>query len=185
LSKKPISLWQATAIGLGNIIGAGIFVLAGTVINQAGPGAVLSFLLTAILAITVALNSAELASKIVSHGGLYSFAKETMGEAMGFVVGWLRAISYAIATSAVSLGFSSYLLTMVDLYSIHLEIVLAIGLMSFAVFFELCWYKSCSRNRGTFGWFDDGWTFDIYYHCFYLWKVGSQQVHTFGSIWTL
>jgi len=134
LSKKQISLWQATAIGLGNIIGAGIFVLAGTVINQAGPGAVLSFLLTAILAITVALNSAELASKIVSHGGLYSFAKETMGEAMGFVVGWLRAISYAIATSAVSLGFSSYLLTMVDLYSIHLEIILAIGLMSFAVF---------------------------------------------------
>jgi|GEM_PF-4587828 len=58
-----------------------------------------------------------------------------MGEAMGFVVGWLRAISYAIATSAVSLGFSSYLLTMIDLYSIHLEIVLAIGLILFAVFF--------------------------------------------------
>jgi len=134
LNKKQISLWQATAIGLGNIIGAGIFVLAGTVINQAGLGAVLSFLLTAILAITVALNSAELSSKIVSHGGLYSFAKETMGEAMGFVVGWLRAISYAIATSAVSLGFSSYLLTMIDLYSIHLEIVLAIGLILFAVF---------------------------------------------------
>ena len=70
MNKKQISLWQATAIGLGNIIGARIFVLAGTVINQAGPGAVLSFLLTAILAITVALNSAELSSKIVSHGGL-------------------------------------------------------------------------------------------------------------------
>jgi len=134
LSKRSISLWQATAIGLGNIIGAGIFVLAGSVIHQAGPGAIISFLITAVLAVTVALNSAELSSKIVSHGGLYSFAKETMGEAMGFIVGWLRAISYAIATSAVALGFSSYLLTMLGISSINYEILLAIVLMAFAVF---------------------------------------------------
>ncbi len=133
MSKRSISLWQATAIGLGNIIGAGIFVLAGSVIYEAGPGAIVSFLLTAVLAVTVALNSAELSSKIVSHGGLYSFAKETMGEAMGFVVGWLRAISYAIATSAVALGFSSYLLTMIGITSIGAEILLAIVLMVFAV----------------------------------------------------
>lgn len=134
MKKESISLWQATAIGLGNIIGAGIFVLAGTVIYQAGPGAILSFILTAVLALTVALNSAELSSKIVSHGGIYSFAKETMGEAMGFIVGWLRAISYAIATSAVSLGFSSYLLSVMGVSSYTLEVVLAVALMLAATF---------------------------------------------------
>jgi APA family basic amino acid/polyamine antiporter len=64
-----ITMWQATYIELGNIIGAGIFVLAETVINISGPGAILAFALTALLATTVALNSAELSSKIVTHGG--------------------------------------------------------------------------------------------------------------------
>jgi len=126
-------MWQATAIGIGNIIGAGIFVLAGSVIYQAGPGAIFSFILTAVLAITVALNSAELSSKIVAHGGLYSFVKETMGESTGFIVGWLRAISYAIATSAVALGFSSYLLTLLGKQSLGSELIVALILMSFAV----------------------------------------------------
>lgn len=121
-----ISRWQATFIGLGNIIGAGIFVLAGTAISDAGPGAIIAFLLTAILALTIALNSAELFSSIVSHGGLYSFTKVTMGESAGFVVGWLRAISYAIAASAVAIGFGSYLLSFVNLPYIYILLLAAI-----------------------------------------------------------
>ena len=95
-SGKPplITMWQATFIGLGNIIGAGIFVLAGTVINISGPGAILAFVLTAVLATTVALNSAELSSKVITHGGLYSFVKVSMGDAPGFIVGWLRASTW-------------------------------------------------------------------------------------------
>jgi APA family basic amino acid/polyamine antiporter len=104
-----ITMWQAAFIGLGNIIGAGIFVLAGSVITIAGPGAIIAFMLTAILASTVALNSAELSSKIVTHGGLYSFVRASMGEASGFQVGWLRVLSYAIGAAAVALGFASYL----------------------------------------------------------------------------
>jgi APA family basic amino acid/polyamine antiporter len=121
-----ISRWQATFIGLGNIIGAGIFVLAGTAISDAGPGAIIAFVLTAILALTIALNSAELSSSIVSHGGLYSFTKVTMGESAGFVVGWLRAISYAIAASAVAIGFGSYLLSFVNLPYIYILLLAAI-----------------------------------------------------------
>ncbi|EQD54609.1 transporter, partial [mine drainage metagenome] len=83
--------------------------LAGTTIHDAGPGALIAFGITAVLALTIALNSAELSSKIISHGGLYSFAKETMGNSAGFMVGWMRSISYSIAASAVALGFSSYL----------------------------------------------------------------------------
>ncbi len=108
MAAGKITMSQAMFIGLGNIIGAGIFVLAGTAIHIAGPGALLAFIITATLATTVALNSAELSSKVVAHGGLYSFVRTTMGDAMGFIVGWLRAISYAIAAAAVSLGFSSY-----------------------------------------------------------------------------
>ena len=107
-----ITMEQAAYIGLGNIIGAGIFVLAGTVITISGPGAILAFFLTAALATTVALNSAELSSKIITHGGLYSFVRITMGHAPGFLVGWLRVISYAIAASAVALGFASYLVSL-------------------------------------------------------------------------
>jgi APA family basic amino acid/polyamine antiporter len=110
-----ITMWQAAYIGLGNIIGAGIFVLAGTVINISGPGAIIAFTLTAILATTVALNSAELSSKVVTHGGLYSFVKVSMGDAPGFLVGWLRAISYAIAASAVAIGFASYLASLLHI----------------------------------------------------------------------
>ncbi len=126
MSIQKITMWQATAIGLGNIIGAGIFVLAGTVIFQAGPGAILAFILTAILAATVALNSAELSSKIITHGGLYSFVKVTMGDSLGFIVGWLRAISYSIAASAVALGFASYLLSMFQISSNFLIILISI-----------------------------------------------------------
>ncbi len=111
MSKPRISMLQAASIGLGNIIGAGIFVLAGVVIKDSGPGAIIAFAFTAFLAMTVAFNSAELSSKIISHGGLYSFTKVTMGDSLGFLVGWLRGISYAIAGAAVTLGFSSYLLS--------------------------------------------------------------------------
>ncbi|MEM0127835.1 MAG: amino acid permease [Thermoplasmatales archaeon] len=123
---SKITLWQATAIGLGNIIGAGIFVLAGTVIKESGPGAMLAFIFTAFLAMTVAFNSADLSSRIISHGGLYSFTRVTMGDSLGFVVGWLRSISYAIAGAAVTLGFSSYLLSFLHTQSTFLIIGISV-----------------------------------------------------------
>ncbi|MEM3857323.1 MAG: amino acid permease [Thermoprotei archaeon] len=126
MAGSKITMWQAAAIGLGNIIGAGIFVLAGVVIKDSGPGAIVAFVFTAFLAMTVAFNSAELSSKIISHGGLYSFVRETMGNPLGFIVGWLRAISYAIAAAAVTLGFSSYLLSFFNLSSHLLVIVISV-----------------------------------------------------------
>ncbi len=134
VQKLPlITMWQAAYVGLGNIIGAGIFVLAGTVINLSGPGAILAFALTAVLATTVALNSAELSSKVVTHGGLYSFTRVSMGDAPGFIVGWLRAISYAIAASAVALGFASYLSSLLGLPAIPALIPLVAALLVIVV----------------------------------------------------
>ncbi len=97
-------------MGLGNIIGAGIFVMAGSAISDAGVGALLAFVVTAALASAVGLNSAELSSKFPNiEGGVYSFAKITLGDTVGFLVGWFRLISYAISGAAVALGFSGYL----------------------------------------------------------------------------
>ncbi len=99
-------------MGLGNIIGAGIFVMAGAAINAAGPAALLAFAVTALLAITVGLNTAELASRFPGlEGGVYSFARATMGDTLGFLVGWFRLIAYAVSGAAVALGFSSYLVS--------------------------------------------------------------------------
>ncbi len=129
MATRKITMSQAAFIGLGNIIGAGIFVLAGAAINLAGPGALVAFVVTAILATTVALNSAELSSKIVTHGGLYSFVKASMGDALGFLVGWLRAISYAIAAAAVALGFAAYLLALLGIGTGGLLIPLSVVLL--------------------------------------------------------
>lgn len=132
MAARKITMAQAAFIGLGNIIGAGIFVLAGTTIHLAGPGALVAFVVTAVLATTVALNSAELSSKIVTHGGLYSFVKTSMGDALGFLVGWLRAISYAIAAAAVALGFAAYLLSLVGIRA-SAGVVLTIGAITVGV----------------------------------------------------
>jgi APA family basic amino acid/polyamine antiporter len=109
-SGRRLGFTQAVAIGLGNIIGAGIFVMAGSAINASGPGALVAFLITAGLAITVGLNTAELSAKYPHvEGGVYSFAKETLGDTMGFLIGWFRLISYAVSGAAVALGFAGYM----------------------------------------------------------------------------
>jgi basic amino acid/polyamine antiporter, APA family len=138
------------AVGLGNIIGAGIFVMAGAAINASGPGALVAFGLTAALAVMVGLNTAELSSKFPgTEGGVYSFAKETMGNRVGFVIGWFRLISYAVSGGAVALGFAGYLvaagappsayyvsavvlilaLTLVELRGIRLAATMEVGLV--------------------------------------------------------
>ena len=142
--EKKLSKWEASAIGLGNIIGAGIFVLAGTTIYDAGPGALIAFAITAVLALTIALNSAELSSKIITHGGLYSFAKETMGDSAGFMVGWLRSISYSIAASAVALGFGAYLLSFFSL-PYYFVIIAAAGMIAFATFLNYMGISAVAR----------------------------------------
>ncbi|MCH1771168.1 MULTISPECIES: APC family permease [Metallosphaera] len=115
---KKLTFWQALFIGLGNIIGAGIFVMAGTTISAAGPGAILAFVITAIYAMTVGLNSAELSSIYTDvEGGVYSFTLKTLGGMSGFLVGWFRVIAYSISGAATALGFSGYM-TQLDIPSI-------------------------------------------------------------------
>ncbi|MEM4114351.1 MAG: APC family permease, partial [Candidatus Micrarchaeaceae archaeon] len=118
----------ATAVGLGAIIGAGIFVLSGTAIALAGSLALLSFALVGVVALIVALETGELGS-IMPHlkGAAYSYAYKAFGSELGFITGIVLYFSYATSISAISLGFGSYLasiLGMSSAYAVYFAILL-------------------------------------------------------------
>ncbi len=117
--KNTISVRLATAVGVGAIIGAGIFVLSGTAIAIAGANALYAFLFVGILSIIVALELGELASIMPNEkGGVYSYAYNAFGSELGFITGILLYFSFSTAISVISLGFGSYLATMLGLSSI-------------------------------------------------------------------
>ncbi|MDE1762428.1 MAG: amino acid permease [Candidatus Micrarchaeota archaeon] len=105
-----IGLAGATAIGLGAIIGAGIFVLSGTTINLAGSGALIAFIITGFVAVVVALELGELASEMPKErGATYSFTYNAFGSELGFIGGILLYLGYVAGVSTIALGFGSYL----------------------------------------------------------------------------
>ena len=108
--KNKVSVAAATAVGLGAIIGAGIFVLSGTSIALAGADALLAFAIVGIVAIIIALELAELGS-LMPHlkGASYSYTYKAFGSEWGFIAGGLRYVALAVSISAISLGFGSYL----------------------------------------------------------------------------
>ncbi len=107
---RKIGIASATAVGLGAIIGAGIFVLSGTAIALAGSFALLAFLIVGVVALMVALIFGELASIYPNaKGASYSYAYNAFGSEIGFITGILMFVSYATAASAVALGFGSYM----------------------------------------------------------------------------
>ncbi len=106
---KKISVSVATAVALGAIIGAGIFVLSGTAIALAGSYALIAFIFVGIVAILIALQLGELGSIMPkAKGALYSFVYEAFGSQLGFITGVILYFSFATAISAVALGFGSY-----------------------------------------------------------------------------
>jgi len=110
MEKQKVSLLVATAVGLGAIIGAGIFVLSGTAVALAGSGALLAFILVGIVALIVAYELGELGTIIPNtSGSSYSYAYNALGSELGFITGILLYFSMATSIAAVALGFGSYL----------------------------------------------------------------------------
>jgi APA family basic amino acid/polyamine antiporter len=113
---KLISVKVATAIGLGAIIGAGIFVLSGTAIALAGSAALLAFVVVGVIALIVAFELGELGSIMpLAQGASYSYAYEAFGSELGFVTGIMLYFSYASSLAPIALGFGSYLASLVGL----------------------------------------------------------------------
>ncbi len=100
----------AAAVGLGAIIGAGIFVLSGTSIALAGADALIAFAIVGIVAIIIALELAELGSLLPNEkGASYSYTYKAFGSELGFITGALRYMALTVSISAIALGFGSYL----------------------------------------------------------------------------
>jgi APA family basic amino acid/polyamine antiporter len=95
-------------INLGAIIGAGIFVIIGIAIGEAGPSIVVSIVISGIIAMLTGLSFAELARHVAKEGGVYEYAKESFRPSAGFIGGWLWTFGNIIAISAVSLSFGGY-----------------------------------------------------------------------------
>jgi len=113
--KKTFGLFDALNIGIGAIIGAGIFVVTGIAAGLACPALLLSLLIGAGISAFTALSFADLASFIPKEGGGYEFAHELVSPFAGFIAGWLWLLSNVVVGAVVSLGFVSYLAVFIPL----------------------------------------------------------------------
>ncbi|BBG27550.1 amino acid permease [Sulfuracidifex tepidarius] len=110
MSKEEISVPEAIAVGLGAIIGAGIFVLSGAAISLAGSYSILAFLFIGALSVLVAMSLGELTT-IFPHekGSTYSYVFKAFGHELGLLTGIMVYFSFSTSISAVAEGFGSYL----------------------------------------------------------------------------
>ncbi|MCW2736604.1 amino acid permease [Nocardioides sp.] len=108
--ERSIGLWQLTAIGLGAIIGAGIFALAGPVAKEnAGPAVSLSFLLAGFASACAALSYAEFGGLIPQAGSAYTYGYAVLGEVVGWFIGWDLLLEYTAIVAVVAIGVSQYI----------------------------------------------------------------------------
>ena len=114
---RNLGFFDATMIGVGAMIGAGIFVLTGLAIGRAGPAALLAFGLNGVITLFTALSYAELASSIPEAGGGYAFVKKVMPNWVAFVSGWMLWFAYIVACSLYARGFGAYLLEFLSQYA--------------------------------------------------------------------
>src|SRR5580700_10012703 len=107
--KRSLGPWALTAMGIGAIIGTGIFVLTGVAsATRAGPSLTLSFVVAGFVSALAALCYAEVSSKIPISGSAYTYTYATLGEFLAWIVGWALVLEYALGASTVSVGWSGY-----------------------------------------------------------------------------
>jgi APA family basic amino acid/polyamine antiporter len=107
--KRTLSAWSLVSLGIGCIIGAGIFVLTGhAAATNAGPAVALSFMLGAVACAFAGLCYAEMASTVPISGSAYTYAYATMGEFIAWIIGWDLILEYAIGATTVAIGWSGY-----------------------------------------------------------------------------
>ena len=106
--KRSLGGIQLMLFGIGCIIGTGIFVLTAAGAQKAGPGLMLAFAIAGAVCVVAALCYAEIAATIPVSGSAYTYTYATMGELLAWTVGWALILEYAVAASAVSVGWSGY-----------------------------------------------------------------------------
>ncbi len=123
--KRSLSAFNLTALGVGAIIGAGIFVMTGTAAAEhAGPAIALSFVLGGIACAFAGLCYAEMASTVPIAGSAYTYSYATLGELVAWIIGWDLCLEYAVGAAAVAVGWSGYVVSFLADLGIHLPAAL-------------------------------------------------------------
>ena len=112
--KRSISSVGLTAMGVGAIIGTGIFVVIGEGAKAAGPAVILAFVLAAVTCLFSALSYAELAAAVPVSGSAYTYSYATMGELVAFIIGWDLILEYGVSVAAVAVGWGGNLNAFLD-----------------------------------------------------------------------
>jgi APA family basic amino acid/polyamine antiporter len=122
--KRALSALNLTMLGIGAIIGAGIFVLTGLAAAlHAGPAVPLSFIVAAIACGLAGLCYAEMASTVPVAGSAYTYSYATMGELMAWIIGWDLILEYAMGAATVGVGWSGYFVSLLDYFGLHLPTI--------------------------------------------------------------
>ncbi|MBP1752428.1 MAG: amino acid transporter [Geobacteraceae bacterium] len=120
---RSLNAFDLTILGIGAIIGVGIFVLTGAAsAKYAGPGVILSFVISGAACAFAALCYAELASSIPVAGSAYNYAYATMGEMIAWIIGWDLILEYIVASIAVAIGWSGYFVNILKAIGIQLPV---------------------------------------------------------------
>jgi basic amino acid/polyamine antiporter, APA family len=122
--KKALGALDLTFLGIGAIIGTGIFVLTGTGAVQAGPALMVAFIIAAFACALAGLAYAEFSSTIPVAGSIYTYSYATLGELAAWIIGWDLMLEYGLATSAVSVGWSGYLQSLLAGFGLKLPMAL-------------------------------------------------------------
>jgi APA family basic amino acid/polyamine antiporter len=123
--QRTLGPWGLTALGIGAVIGGGIFVITGqAAAEHAGPAIVLSFIIAAICCSFTALCYAEFATLIPMSGSSYSYAYATLGELVAWFIGWNMVLEYGVSASAVAVSWTGYFTSLLDNMGLHLPAVL-------------------------------------------------------------
>jgi basic amino acid/polyamine antiporter, APA family len=124
--KRVLSATALTALGIGGIIGTGIFVLTGVAAaNHAGPALALAFIIAGVGCTLAGLCYAEFAAMIPVSGSAYSYSYATLGEGVAWFIGWNLVLEYLFAVATVSVGWSGYLVSLLDQFGLHLPTALS------------------------------------------------------------
>jgi basic amino acid/polyamine antiporter, APA family len=122
--KKVLGPFDLVLMGIGAIVGTGIFVLTGTGAVTAGPALTLSFVVAAMACGFAALCYAEFASTVPVAGSIYTYSYATLGELVAWMIGWDLMLEYGLATSAVSVGWSGYFQSLLSGFGLQLPVAL-------------------------------------------------------------
>src|ERR1700680_3206177 len=123
--KRTLGPFQLTALGVGAVIGAGIFVMVGLGAHYAGPGLMLSFVLSGLGCAFAALCYAEFAAMIPLAGSAYTYAYATLGELIAWIIGWDLTLEYAMGARTVASGWSNHFIELLNMFHLRMPLWLA------------------------------------------------------------